>query len=641
MLISARLRRRALLLLSLATITWSARARAVDLPVVDGAPVRLDVTETSIVAQHFNAREGEDPKDNGYGQWINRVNAAVAWKRWTVGVRLDSSLYWLRPADRDPRSLYPNDTNDQLKGDINNVDNDNTSRFRNSIYPAKIWATYQSKNIEATVGDAYVQFGRGLILSMRKIDDLGIDNTLRGGKFTYSNDPFGFTVVAGLANPSRVDEASGRALFLPSSLGADPVTGRPASTVGPQPLFGSDRIIGAEIEAGRGSPIVLSTHVVRMTRCAPYSYDAQGRVNDGALDSPIGSCNPQDTQIWLSSMAAQPGPVIAASEVDMASQSLTIPSIFKHGQIYIEAATQRRHHDDAPDDPNANGNALYGSFSGSVGPVTNTLEIKSYRNFYPLAGAVDGTRASAFSNIVYSTPPTAELLTQDNEYGFFNACVDGGRLRTDVRVSDGLLVYGQGEYFHTKSEQGNGGCNEKGNTVTSAQNPDSAHDNVWDGLSGIEWSFDADRSHVLASTGVRDDHKVDGTPYYRELHAEYTVTKRISGPYSVEITGQHRLRYEDSANTRQGEGNVPWHEGQNYTALQIAPKWVLAQGIEYTTKVGLPTYYFNGSLLYRFTEKSNLKILVGQQRGGLKCVSGVCRVFPAFEGARAELTLRF
>ncbi|MGH7283840.1 MAG: DUF6029 family protein [Polyangiaceae bacterium] len=633
------MRRRALLLLVLACASLSANALAADLPVVDGAPVRLDLTETSIVSQHFDAREGEDPRDFGFGEWINRLNAAVSWKKWTVGMRLDSGLYWQRPQDRDIRTLYPNDASnpDALKGDINNIDSDGTSRFRNSIYPAKVWATYQSSTLEATVGDAYVQFGRGLTLSMRKIDDLGIDNTLRGAKIAYTNDPFAFTLVAGLANPSRVDEATGRALFLPEPLAADPVTGRAA--LSPQPLFGSDRIIGAEIQAGRGLPVVLSTHVVRMTRCAPYSYTPSGQVDDGTFDSPIGSCAPQDTEAWLASLPSG-SPVLNASEVEMAGQSLEIPSIFKHGQIYLEAVTQRWHHDENPDDPRATGNALYGSFSGSVGPVTNTLEVKSYRNFYPLAGAVDGTRASAFSNIAYSTPPTAELLTQDNEYNFFNACVDGGRLRTDLRVSDGLLVYGQGEYFHTKSEQGNGNCDEKGNTVTSAANPDSVHDNVWDGLTGIEWSFDDDRSHVLASTGVRDDHKVDGTPFYRELHAEYTITKHIAGIYSVEITGQHRLRYEEDANIREGQGNVDWHEGQNYIALQTR-KWVLAQGYEYTTKVGLPTNYFNGSILYRFTEKSNIRVLVGQQRGGLKCVSGVCRIFPAFEGARAELTLRF
>jgi len=33
--------------------------------------------------------------------------------------------------------------------------------------------------------------------------------------------------------------------------------------------------------------------------------------------------------------------------------------------------------------------------------------------------------------------------------------------------------------------------------------------------------------------------------------------------------------------------------------------------------------------------------MVGQQRGALKCVSGVCRFFPAFEGARTELIFRY
>ena len=31
-----------------------------------------------------------------------------------------------------------------------------------------------------------------------------------------------------------------------------------------------------------------------------------------------------------------------------------------------------------------------------------------------------------------------------------------------------------------------------------------------------------------------------------------------------------------------------WHEGENYTALKLAPKWVFTQGFEYTTLVGLP-----------------------------------------------------
>ena len=63
--------------------------------------------------------------------------------------------------------------------------------------------------------------------------------------------------------------------------------------------------------------------------------------------------------------------------------------------------------------------------------------------------------------------------------------------------------------------------------------------------------------------------------------------------------------------------------------------------MEYTTRTDLPNTYFNGSVIYKFNASSNVKVFAGQQRGGLKCISGVCRIFPAFEGARLELTVRF
>ena len=615
--------RRLLVLSSSAAIALAvAPARAVDLPRALGDPIRLDVTETSVVAQRYDAREGESPPDHGYGAWLNRLNAALRWREWTLGVRLDSSLYWRRPDGR---------------GDIDPAQHDNValdglSRFRDAVYPAKLWATYQTRELEVTVGDAYVQFGRGLVLSMRKIDELGIDNTVRGGKLTWQKDPFAVTLVAGLANPSRVDEATGRALFLPARGAVDP---------NPSPVFGSDRIVGAELQAGRGLPVVLTTHVVRLTRCAPYRYDAAGHVVDGAFDAPVGSCAPGDTAAWLATLPNS-NPILNASEVTVAGQGVEIPSLGGHGTIYLEAAAQHRHVDTDPLEPHANGNALYGSFSADAGPVTNTVEVKSYRNFYALAGAVDVSRAAAFNNIAYSTPPTAEAITQDSELGFFNACVDGGRLRTDVRVSPTLLVYGTAAYFHTKSEITGGGCDAHGNTVTSSKDADAVHDDVWDGTSGIEWRFDRDRSYLYASSGARDDRKATGEPFYRELHTEYALSKHIAGPYSIELSGRHRLRREENLNARNGLGSEePWREGEHYTALKIAPRWVLTQGIEYTTLAGLPTLYVNGALLYRFSGGSNVKVLAGQQRGGLKCVSGVCKVFPPFEGVRAEVTLRF
>jgi hypothetical protein len=612
--------------LAAATLLSAPAAHAVDLPVVGGKPVRLDVTETSIAQQHFDARtaEGENAEDQGYGAWLNRLNAALRWKEWTVATRLDSSIYWLRPEDRP-----------QLFSDAARLQNariDGSSRFRDAIYPAKLWATYQAGALEVTAGDAYVQFGRGLTLSMRKVDELGIDNTIRGAKVALQKDPFALTLIAGLANPSRVDEANGRALFLPSALAGD--------TRGPQPLFGSDRIVGAQIQAGRGLPFVLGTHAVRITRCAPYGYDASGRVVDGAFDAPFGSCEPTDTNIWLSTLSPAT-PTITASEVTMAGQTLEIPNLFGHGSLYVEAATQHRFHDNDPNDKNAMGNALYGALSTKFGVLTNTLEWKSYRNFYPVAGSVDVRRAVQFNNIVYNSVPTAELITQDSMFGFYNACVDGARLRSDVRLSDAFLVYGALGYFYTRSEVTGGACDERGSTVVGASvSADSVHNDVYDALSGFEWQFDGAKSQFLMSSGVRDDETRSGDVFYRELHGEYSFNKYIAGPVSLELSGRHRLRREQHTNLIDGFEQA-WREGQHYTQLKVAPKWVFAQGIEYTSLSGQPTYYFNGSVLYRFSSESNLRVFVGQQRGGLKCVSGVCKIFPPYEGVRAELTLRF
>ena len=43
----------------------------------------------------------------------------------------------------------------------------------------------------------------------------------------------------------------------------------------------------------------------------------------------------------------------------------------------------------------------------------------------------------------------------------------------------------------------------------------------------------------------------------------------------------------------------------------------------------------------QFPKDSNLRLFAGQQRGALRCLNGVCKVFPDFTGARAELVLRF
>ena len=601
------------------------RARALDLGDLAGDKAQIDVTETTIAAQHFEGRGLELPQDSGWGGWTNRLDAALRWRTWTAGLRLDSAVYWRRPVDNP---------NFQTLGNAQNaVLFDNESRFKNSIYPAKLWVTYAAPGLDVTVGDAYVQFGRGLTLSMRKIDELGIDTTLRGFKVQVQKDPLALTAVAGFGNPSRIDEATGRNLF--------PTTGSPSI-----PLFGSDRVVGLEIQAGRGLPVTLSTRAVRFSRCAPYHYEADGRIATDFFSDPsgvtFGSCDEADTAAWLSSLPSTP-PSLRANAVTMVGQSLEVPTLGGHGKLYLEVAGQKR--DDAGPGRHINqsGNAVYAALSADAGPITSTLEIKSNRNFFPVSAGVNLTRAPEFSVVAYSFLPPAETPTiLDTEgVGNFNACVNGGRLRADVRVTGDLLAYGQAIFAYTQSEQTNGGCDAQGHTVASSVPAEQVQDDVWDGLAGIEWYSDTRLSHVFVSAGVRDDTKVSGDLSYRERHFEYSLVGYLGNAYSIEAQGFHRIRKEESQNLDASRVEQWWNEGENYIALKIAPAWVLSQGFEYTNRVGQPTYYFNGSVLYKFTSASNVRVLAGQQRGAFRCAAGVCRYFPPFEGARAELTWRF
>lgn len=630
------MRRRGAVLAAAALLAIARDARAIDLPKVDGAPLKLDVTETSVVAQRFRERDGERYSDQGYFAWLNRLNLVLGYKKFTLGARIDTALYALRPEDRndDPRQRVA-------------LANDGASRYRNSIYPAKLWFTYKDGGIEATAGDSYVQFGRGLVLALRKVDELGIDTTLFGGKVTVNKDPFAVTLVAGLANPARVDEPSGRALFASAAVPAlpriNPTTGAPLggtnAEIPPQPIYGSDRIVGAELTAGRGLPAILSTHLVRLTKCAGYRYDANGNIVSDYFDRPFGSCDESDRLAWFAQLKGVPNAIIDSRETTNIGQSFEIPSLWGHGSLYVEGAIQRREKAKVRQ-ADLDGNAIYGSFVTTGGPIANTLEVKSYRNFWALAGSVNASIGSEFQNVAYSIPPTAEPIITDT-YGNMNVCINSARDRFDYRFTPTFLGYAAYAYSVSLTEQGSGSCDPWGKSTAGRPKTDIT-DYINDGTLGVEARFDKDKSALFANVNARHDILDNGTPYYREVAVQYSMTKYLFGPYSLELSGRHRLRVQNAENIHGGDAKgEPWIQGEHYNALKVAPKWVFSQGFEYTTLIGFPTYYLNGGILYKFTSQSNLRLYAGQNRGGLRCISGICRVFPSFDGARAELTLRF
>ena len=105
---------------------------------------------------------------------------------------------------------------------------------------------------------------------------------------------------------------------------------------------------------------------------------------------------------------------------------------------------------------------------------------------------------------------------------------------------------------------------------------------------------------------------------------------------SIETQGQVLIRRESLLLV------PPWTEGNAYVALKWTPYLVATLGYEWTTmqSTAATHNYFNGALQWNITTSTSIRAFVGGTRGGLKCISGVCRVFPPFTGARLELVMR-
>lgn len=689
-------RRLAVLALPLASLCAAPRAHAVEVEDVGGKPLVIDITNTAVLAYHFNNRNDTnlDPPhqvDDDYGEFLDCLNVQAGWWRLRLGVRLDTATYF-HTLDRngvaalvknqtpaidaaatktDPAAAIANQVTSEFYQELH-------SRFLRAIYPSKLFLGYAQPGVDVTVGDFYVQLGRGLVFSVRKIDELAVDTTVRGGQIVFDRTlgdvQIGTMLFAGQMNPLRVDEASGRRLngagsplFLGFPVGGALETysfglgGAVIDTIQPaQPSYLEDSVAGGKIDVS--------------TRW--FNLGANGVGLYRKANTLFSSTNPSKEHDRILNW----------------SGTFNVPSILEHGDLYVEVAGQfmRDGHiaiqggHESPQ-PNLDGYAVYASGSITDGPVSITLEGKHYRNFFPLSANIDvttpGFSAPEFSLVSYSQPPTAEpVYTEVVSGGSPEVCVTGGRARVDYRFNREAAVYGWLGRYTSWSENPvtdlGGGCTIAPTAVGLGGTMVAVQTNIWDTASGVDLGFEKRRTHVKAWVGVRtsdtdvpEQTQAEAQPitaFYREGYLRYDIVKHLGGPFSLQLQGWHRHRWEPVSFVK------PWNEGENYTALQWSPHFSGAFGFEYLAKEkcqpGLSAtltgparaqsndcYFVNGSVQWRAGTAGEDKpatkyaaklfdtvgIFVGQRRGATRCVSGVCRQFAPFEGARLEVTSRF
>ncbi|HWZ90014.1 MAG TPA: hypothetical protein VNW92_14225, partial [Polyangiaceae bacterium] len=211
-------------------------ARALEPSDVLGVPIAFDVTESSTFSYNFDNRDTRANQvptraNDNWGLWYNRAIVQANGGAWQVGLRIDNAWFFRYPNPTqiglDLVTARPGGTSSPsapayFRQKVDEAGVELSNRYINWLYPAKYYAAYSSPRVEVLLGDGYVQFGRGLVLSLRKLDELASDTTLRGARVTghVKSGDFALraTAVAGTLNPLRIDPASGRYLGVDASV---------------------------------------------------------------------------------------------------------------------------------------------------------------------------------------------------------------------------------------------------------------------------------------------------------------------------------------------------------------------------------------------------------------------------------------
>jgi hypothetical protein len=615
-----------------ATLAVSTGARAAGN--TDGAPpVSVEITDATTLMYAWNNRnfqsgDATTVTDDNWGVWYNRLHAQVTNGAFRFGFRIDNAWFYRSPDATagalelvEGRPATPGQTPDPIyfRQKEQEVGAELSNRYINWVYPAKIYASYTERDYDMTVGDVYAELGHGLVLSARKRDELSSDDTVRGvrasGLMRLGDARVRLTALGGSLNPLRMDEGSGRYLGVDSTV----TRGFLALTEAGMP-----RAIGGDFVT-RGPDCAT-------TRTCTYAPD---RVAAAELSADLGHVTlGTEGSFLLRQAALHPDAVRAASEITTLGQSMTVTTTDGKGALGVQGVEQKLNYDDPALSMPA-GYGVYASGSYDLSPLVLLVEGRHYRRIFPLYANINVDSAREFSQVAWSAPPTTEAEYIDTEFNNFATCVSGGRARGDYAITRALTAFGWLGYWQTFGEVA---ANERCVTARHLRN------DVYDLAAGFELRPVDARSRATFTLGARFDDSAEPQPtldgpttlYYREVYLRYDVVQALGGPFALELHGWHRYRHEPL-----GPQLPPWWEGEHTTGIDYGQAWAFAFGAEYDTDIRPPTTYFNGSVRFKPTSDSSIGLFVGQRRGALRCVGGVCRVVPGLEGVRVDASVRF
>jgi hypothetical protein len=541
--------------------------------------VTLDINETLLFDWNSQLDDALlDPNPRDVLDLRNRLEFRLRWAKLAAGIRLDAALFPNPPLLGDGSTLYKND-----------------------LRVEELFVNYKWGKLKLTLGDDYVALGRGMALSLRKVDDLGFAMSLRGLHLQWRNKRLKLRVTSGYTNVVNVDGVEEKLI--------------------PDP---HDFIVGTRLEVKAAKWLRIAGHFVDIERrFSPFSLETNDALGSlmSASDQDISFLNPKPVRSMV------------------AGASLEVPDVAGKLSAYLEGnyltntkwvnATNADNANIVRQD-NDSGYAIYGSMSGYFGPVTMLAEAKHYRDYkinaspHPSTYGVPGL--TQVSELQYIAAPTLERIDQRWQE---NANVTAGHLKVDYRLPEGKnRLFLSGAFF---------------------QDAPTTDEYTIHTYGGWEHKTD-DGSRYILQAGFRTE-EAPLQPLatrLRMLHADFDCYVSLGGNHDLQFHLNHEFRTVNPGSGVELEDD--YLEGTTYLSWNMAPHWSFTMQFEYLTNKmncgndgcsGDPWWYPGAFVVYKINQSSFVRIFGGKGKGGLKCSGGVCRVFPDFEGVKLDTTLRF
>jgi hypothetical protein len=494
---------------------------------------KLSVTNTLSSEARTNNLNGDDSDDN-YQALIDRLNLKLVYEDFTASGRMD--LMGFRDAPSED--------------------------FTNDIRPERLTLQYRKKAIKLLAGDFYRQLGRGILLAIRKVDEAGLDLSLRGAQARYIGDIHRLSIFGGIVNPANLDSVSQK--FIEDT--KDILAGGHYEFAGWD--FGQLGLMGL------------------------FSQPEERILPDILISDP----NDRDRNL-------------------SGGIYLQLPEIAEDLSFYIEADYQNRHVAGGAEDKT--GLAAYATVDWVLRDFVILME-----GLYLQDWEQKGSRNSALSKrFDYNYGPTLERIDQEV---FENIDTLGGRLRVEYLIESlDFLLYANAML-----------------RINNFNKPDTPNLRQVHGFGGFEYQYDDGASHLYGSSGYRNETEsghadAEDREIKTMIHAEFDYLHAISGNIAFHVVSNNEFRTLE-AHAYQRGSTLIGVEKANTAAMTIELGYDKQDPSE-----SVANFFLAAILSWEINDIFHLRATAGTQRGGIKCIAGVCRDYPEFAGAKAELVTRY